>query len=295
MGDLRDLIITPKTLGSEILNPLSADEIACIIDAVGEPIYEVIKITPIAAAFAGASGSTSAFFFECLTVENVVLMSVAFLGAQAGGWSTETRDCIINYGLEHPDAILVRMGVDWGGAEGGEASETLDYNVLIYNCQSSAEKQMYTIALWAGIDRTSTATGADIVDLLSEEELACVQRDLSPDQLQAIYVSTPLVAITIGNEAGHCLQEETNHNILVQGIHWGLGGISDQSQACIVEFIEDHPPYLALIQSGLENMAAMDPDEFIAIADTGTGTYACMTDDELARVQESATMAMQSQ
>ena len=128
--------------------------------------------------------------------------------------------------------------------------------------------------------------------LFSEGELACIQEDISLEQMQAILVSTPLVAITIGNQAGHCIHEETNHQILVQGIRWALGGLSEESQACIIEFAENHPDYVALLQSGLENMAAMDPDEFVAITDAGTGQYACMTDEELARVQEAATAAM---
>ena len=122
--------------------------------------------------------------------------------------------------------------------------------------------------------------------------MACVQNDLSTEQLLAIAGATPLVAITIGNEAGHCLEESTNHEILVQGIHWALGGLSHESQDCLIRFAEDHPDFLALLQSGLDNMAAMDPDEFVAITDSGTGQYACMTDEELARVQEAATIAM---
>ena len=290
MGSLRDLEFTPNTLGSQLFDPLSADEVSCIKGAIGEEFYEIIKITPIASV--SGDISQASFLFDCLEVENIVLLSVAFLSTQAGGWEPPTRDCIIALGLEHPEAILVRMGLDWRGDAPEHATETLEFNVRIYNCLSSAEKQAFNIALWAGIDRNAPATGADLFDLLSSEELACVQRDLSPEQLLAIAAATPLVAITIGNEAGHCLEEETNHQILVQGIHWALGGLSEESQACLVQFADDHPEFLALLQSGLDNMAAMDPEEFVAITDSGTGQYACMTDDELARVQEAATIAM---
>ena len=290
MGDLRDLVITPKTVGADLFDPLSAEEIACVKETAGESLYDIIRVTPIG-AFTGDISQAS-FLFDCLNIENIVIMSVAFLGAQSGGWEPSTRDCIIDVGLQHPDAILVRMGMEWQGAGDGQAAETLDYNVAIYECLSSAEKQTFTIALWAGMDRNAQATGADIIDLFSEGELACIREDLSLEQMQAILVSTPLVAITIGNEAGHCIHEETNHQILVQGIRWALGGLSEESQACIIEFAENQPDYVALLQSGLENMAAMDPDEFVAITDSGTGQYACMTDEELARVQEAATAAM---
>ena len=79
---------------------------------------------------------------------------------------------------------------------------------------------------------------------------------------------------------------------MAHGIEWALGGLSDESLVCIAEFAESHPSYVALLGSGLDNMAAMDPDQFVAITDAGTGQYTCMTDEELARVQGAATAAM---
>ena len=194
--------------------------------------------------------------------------------------------------MEHPEAVYVRMGLEWRDPAEGHATETFDYNVRIYECMTSAEKQGFTLALWAGLDRHSQATGSDIVALLSEAEAACVRQDLSAQQYQAILVSTPLVAITIGSTVSHCIEPETNHWILAHGIEWALGGLSNESLVCIAEFAENHPDYVALLASGLDNMAAMDPDQFVAITDAGTTQYACMTDEELARVQEAATAAM---
>ena len=290
MGSLRDLVINPKTVGKQLLDPLSADEVSCIKEAVGQDFYTIIEVTPIAAF--GGSVSSATFLFDCLIPESIVLIGIAFLDAQAGGWTEETRQCITGVGLEHPEAVYVRMGFEWRDPAEGHATETFDYNVRIYECMTSAEKQGFTLALWAGLDRHSQATGSDIVALLSEAEAACVRQDLSAQQYQAILVSTPLVAITIGSTVSHCIEPETNHEILAQGIHWALGGLSDDSLACIIDFAENHPSYVALLASGLDNMAAMDPDQFVAITDAGTGQYACMTDEELARVQEAATAAM---
>ena len=36
----------------------------------------------------------------------------------------------------------------------------------------------------------------------------------------------------------------------------------------------------------------MDPAEFVRITDVGTAQYACLTDEELARVQEAAATGM---
>ena len=291
MGDLRDLVINPKTVGKQLLDPLSAGEVSCIKEAVGEDFYTIIQVTPIAAF--GGDVSSATFLFDCLMPESIVLIGIAFLDAQAGGWTGETRQCITDVGLEHPEAVYVRMGLEWqDDLSPSHATETFDHNVRIYECMTSAEKQSFTLALWAGLDRTVQATGSDIVALLSEAEAACVRQDLSAQQYQAILVSTPLVAITIGSTVSHCIEPETNHWILAHGIEWALGGLSNESLVCIAEFAGNHPDYVALLASGLDNMAAMDPDQFVAITDAGTTQYACMTDEELARVQEAATAAM---
>ena len=280
-----------KTVGKQLLDPLSADEVSCIKEAVGEDFYTIIQVTPIAAF--GGDVSSATFLFDCLAPESIVLIGIAFLDAQAGGWTPGTRDCITDVGLEHPEAVYVRMGLEWqDDLSPSHATETFDHNVRIYECMTSAEKQSFTLALWAGLDRTVQATGSDIIALLSEAEAACVRQDLSAQQYQAILVSTPLVAITIGSTVSHCIEPETNHWILAHGIEWALGGLSNESLVCIAEFAENHPDYVALLGSGLDNMAAMDPDQFVAITDAGTTQYACMTDEELARVQEAATAAM---
>ena len=50
---------------------------------------------------------------------------------KTGGWTEETRQCITGVGLEHPEAIYVRMGLEWRDPAEGHATETFDYNVRI--------------------------------------------------------------------------------------------------------------------------------------------------------------------
>ena len=64
MGDLRDLVITPKTVGADIFDPLSAEEVACIKETAGESLYDIIRVTPIG-AFTGDISQAS-FLFDCL-------------------------------------------------------------------------------------------------------------------------------------------------------------------------------------------------------------------------------------
>ena len=49
---------------------------------------------------------------------------------------------------------------------------------------------------------------------------------------------------------------------------------------------------MALLGSGLKDVSTMAPAEFLTIADTGIGSYDCLTDEELWRIQEAATAAL---
>lgn len=290
VGSLEDFVITPATTGQDLLDRLSETETSCIRETMGEGIYQIIRATPL--LLAGGDAASAAPLFNCLTVESIVILGLAFNSAQAGGWSTETRRCMIEVGLEHPEAVYVRLGLEWQGPETSDPAETLDYNVQIYDCMSDQEKMDFTLNYWRALDRHAGATGADIVALLSESEAACVGEGLSEEQLAAVLDASPLEAVAIGSAVSHCITPETNIAIFVSGIQWALGDLSDESVACVEEFAKENPAYVNLLSSGLKDVSAMTPAEFLAIADIGTESYDCMTAEELWRVQENATAAL---
>ncbi|MCY3887330.1 MAG: hypothetical protein OXG19_06445 [Chloroflexi bacterium] len=290
VGSLEDFIITPATTGQDLLDRLSETETSCIRETMGEGVYQIIRATPL--LLAGGDAASAAPLFNCLTVESVVILGLAFNSAQAGGWSAETRRCMIEVGLEHPEAVYVRLGLEWQGPETSNPAETLDYNVQIYDCMSDQEKMDFTLNYWRALDRHAGATGTDIVALLSESEAACVGEGLSEDQFAAVLDASPLEAVAIGSAVSHCITPETNIAIFVSGIQWALGDLSDESVACVEDFAKENPAYVNLLSSGLKDVSAMTPAEFLAIADIGTESYDCMTAEELWRVQENATAAL---
>ena len=290
VGSLEDFVITSATTGQDLLDRLSETETSCIRETMGEGVYQIIRATPL--LLAGGDAASAAPLFNCLTVESVVILGLAFNSAQAGGWSAETRRCMIEVGLEHPEAVYVRLGLEWQGPETSNPAETLDYNVQIYDCMSDQEKMDFTLNYWRALDRHAGATGADIVALLSESEAACVGEGLSEDQFAAVLDASPLEAVAIGSAVSDCITPETNIAIFVSGIQWALGDLSDESVTCIEEFAKENPAYVALLSSGLKDVSAMTPAEFLAIADIGTESYDCMTDEELWRIQENATAAL---
>ena len=292
MNPLEKLVITPATTGRDLFGPLSEEETNCIKSNIGEAFFGLMMDAPIAQA--SADPAAAAPIFGCIKEENLVLIGVAFMEAQSAGWEEETRACITEVGKRHPNAIYVRLGLAYQDGSTDDASETNLYNIEVYECMSNKEKQEFTLALWIGVDRNAQATGADIVGLLSEDELACVMGDLSAEEMAAVATTTPLQAVTIANKVIHCIEPETNVEIFVKGLEWGLGDFSDESVECLREFAREQPEYMALVQSGIENMMAMDPDEFVAITDAGLGQYDCMTDEELETLQMAFTNAISS-
>lgn len=290
VGSLEDFVITPATTGQDLLDRLSEAEISCIRESMGEGVYQIIRATPL--LLAGSNVASAAPLFNCLTVESVVILGVAFTDVQAGGWSAETRRCMIEIGMEHPEAIYVRIGLEWQGPETSNPAETLDYNVQIYECMSDQEKMDFTLNIWRGIDRNASATGTDIVALLSESEAACVREGLSAEQFATVLDASVLEAVAIGSAVSHCIMPETNIAIFVSGLEWALGDVSDESTSCFADFARDNPAFVDLLSSGLKDVSTMDPTEFLAIADSSLGAYDCLTDEELWRVQQNVTAAL---
>ena len=279
MNPLETLTITPATTGRDLFGALSEEETACIEGIIGEAFFGMMMNAPV---MQSASNPAAAPIFGCISEENLILIGVAFMEAQAGGWEESTRRCVTDVGREHPNAVYMRLGI---GDATANASETNEYSVAIYQCKTNEEKRDFTLSLWVGVDRNAKATGADIVGLLSEAELACVMEDLSEEEMAAVAAARPLEAVTIANRVQHCIEPETNVEIFVSGLEWGLGEFSEKSADCLREFVREHPQYMELVQSGIENMRTMDAGEFVSITDAGLGPYGCMTNDEIQRMQ----------
>ena len=283
MNPLEKLVITPATTGRDLFGVLSEEETACIEAAIGEAFFGMMMDAPLMQATSNVGAAAP--IFGCIEEENLILLGVAFMEAQGGGWEESTRQCITEWGREHPDAIFLRLGLSYQGETTIDPSETNEYSIAIYQCKTNEEKRDFTLSLWVGVDRNATATGADIVGLLSEAELACVMEDLSDEEMAAVATAQPLEAVTIANRVQHCIEPETDVEIFVKGLEWGLGEFSENSKGCLKAFVIENPQYMELVRSGIENMMTMDADEFVAITDAGLGPYSCMTDDEIQRMQ----------
>ena len=91
----------------------------------------------------------------------------------------------------------------------------------------------------------------------------------------------------------HCIDPETNIKIFANGIQWAIGGVTEKTLSCLEDFARENLTFIALFATGLQGIEAMPADEFIEVISAGSQQYACMTEEELLRVQEAATAAMQ--
>ena len=275
-----------------MVNLLAEHEVTCIEESLGSGTFQILLNLPLLTA--GSDTSAAQPLFDCLSEENAVLLGIVFLDAQAGGWAKESRTCITDVGLLHPDAIFIRLGLQMESAPANPL-ETMAYQVEIYECQTAEEKKAFTVSLWAGLDNNAPATGADILALLSEAEAACVSENLSAEDFETMAAAQPLRAVSIGASVSHCIDPETNLKIFAKGIDWAIGGVTDQTLGCLEEFGRSNPAFVALMSMGFDGIEAVPAAEFLEIIAVGNQQYACMTPDEILRVQEASTAAIQSQ
>ena len=98
---IEDLVVTEATTVRDIMAFLSEPEIACMRESIGESVFGAIVDVPLAQI----PEDTGGFPLDCLTPESAVGISVAFMSADAGGLSAETRTCIASVVMDNPAAL----------------------------------------------------------------------------------------------------------------------------------------------------------------------------------------------
>ena len=93
--------ITETTTVREVLSAFSAEEQACIREAIGAELIDSMADVPVASLPEGAS----AFPVQCIGAQSVVDFAVANISAEAGGLSPETVECITEIATENPGIV----------------------------------------------------------------------------------------------------------------------------------------------------------------------------------------------
>ena len=58
---------------------------------------------------------------------------------QSGEYNPETRSCLIDVAREHPEAVLLNLGMKVPDRDSASAVETHPYVVELYNCLNDVE------------------------------------------------------------------------------------------------------------------------------------------------------------
>ena len=278
---LKDFVVTPATTGKDLVDRLSEEERECIRGVFGDFIYAVMQGTPLLAA--GSDPAAAAPLFGCLEIESLVRVGIAFIDAAAGGWTAETRECMVAVGLEHPDAILLAMGLP-ADTEASAAAAAHPYVIELYDCLSVQEQVNYLLNYQEVIDALTTAEH-DLIGAIPEADVACIREALSDEEYSAVLAGTVHEAFDVSDAVADCMSDEAYVQSFVTITETVVVGLTDDTRACVEEFARGHPHYTALINTHAYDPSTTDPEALAEIANDGLKTWACMTDEEIQRSQ----------
>ena len=277
---MRGFVLDQSTTGKDLFDRLSEQEAGCIQGVLGDAVYQAMQSFPLLAGT--GDPAAAAPIFGCLTPENAVLVGVAFLDAAAGGRSDESRACIADFALQHPEFIYARLGIQLPETTAFDGEETRDILVGFYGCMTESEQSVALAELYTSIDNLSPLTGEDLVGLLSESEATCVRDMLSDSDYEAMVGATPLRAAGFGVQAAECLSLDSVVAFLLAATEAQIGGLSDASAACVDDFIRSHPTYIATIASHIGGDPSQSSSaDFVQAATGGFDLFACLDQDEL--------------
>ena len=287
-GNVEDFVLTPATTGQDLIDVLSEEEASCIQSAFGDAIYQILLGTPL--LLAGGDPSAAAPLFQCLDIKSIVYIGFSFVEAQAGGWSPDTRGCMIAVGLEHPDAFLTGLGM-LPTQEVTAATATHPYLVEIYNCMTAREQVTYLLNFQEVIDTLTTAE-RDLIGAIPEADVACIRDALTEAEYDTLLAGTVHEAFDVSGAVAGCMSEDAYVQSFVAISDTTIGDLTDDTKACLAEFARDHPHYTALINAHAYDPSQTTSEDLVEIAQDGLKTWDCMTAEEIQRSQGISTQAL---
>ena len=80
-----------------------------------------------------------------------------------------------------------------------------------------------------------------------------------------------------------CISAESLARIPGELVVLGMGATSDESRACVLDFVSEHGH--ELVRAFQEHAEDLSDDDFLEIAEDGWKLFSCLTDEELAQFQ----------
>ena len=285
---LEDLRITAATTGQDLVAHLSQAEAGCISAAMGDANFQLFQGAPLVLAVA-ATDAAKPLLAACLVKDNLLVLGVGLMSANLGGWSDDAIGCATGLARSHPEFIHAALGVESGASDPSHPDEIHGILLDVYECFGTAEQAAFQVAMMSNSLEASPFTGQDLLAVLPESEVECLQANL-PEPVFAMIANAPSVA---GGELSAappqlmaCISPESLGRIPAEVMVRGMGASSDESQACVVEFISAHSHYIELVRAFQDHAKDLSEADFLEIAEDGFKLFSCLTDEELAQFQQ---------
>ena len=285
LGELR---IGSATTGQDLVARISEAEAACMSMAMGDSNFQLFQGAPLLAS--AALDSAKGLFAACLESDNLLLLGNELMSGQMGGWTEESLACTTDLSMTHPELVYQALGVpELLSSDATHPGEVHAILLDMYGCLDITEKANFLVTVISSTLTASPFSGQDLLDVLPESEVECLQTSL-PEPLFAMIANAPSVA---GGELQDappqlmaCLSPESLIQIPGEIMARGMGATSDDSRACTIEFSLTHGRYVDLVRTYSEHAEDLSPEDFVEIADNGFKLFSCLTDEELVQFQE---------
>lgn len=205
------------------------------------------------------------------------------IAANTGAASDESRDCLTALGRARPEFAYVTFGAVDHSPAAFDPEQLRPFAREFYNCFEASQRVDLTVGMMDQIAAAASVTGREFVDAMADDAINCFLEGLGMSrEAFEIVVETAFAAGSRATAQGpDCLSPEDITEIFVTVVSKMLGGMTDESAACVREFAGQHPEYMELMALGDFDPESISEEEFAGIASPGLDFFDCLTVAEL--------------
>ena len=282
-GTLEDLFITDATRGSDLMDRLSTAERDCIRAAIGEEVYSAVLNLPMTTLIRETAATGAGSFLGCLTDDNVVLMGLVFIDANAQRVDPEARACRIAIAREHPETIRIRYALLRPDLNTLDAEAVFAATKESFDCLKVADQVEVMVRLANRLDQEDTFSGQDVVDLLSEDEATCIREELGEEQYAGFLSATITEAFAPSASLLECISPESQTRLFATFSASRVEGLRAEAVTCMSGIVADSPNLLA-IGFGTLDVDALGESELAELGDQAAELFGCLNEQEVLQV-----------
>ncbi len=283
-GSLEDLFLTDATTGAELMAHISEAERACIRGAIGDELYESMLGIPIRRLVAEVRSSGAGSFLGCLTDDNVVLLGLVLVDSHHGRNDPEARECSVAVVRNNPDVIRIRFELLRAPLEAIDTDALFVSAKELFDCVSVAEQVNVLVRLTTRLDQDDTFTGADVVAMLPEDEVSCIQ-DLVGEELFEVFLGATVTQAFSPAAASllDCLALESKTALFAAFTASRVEGLREEAVVCMATLVADSPHILALGFGALDT-DELEESELAQLGDEAAKLFDCLNAEEVYQV-----------